>query len=128
MSAFWVFLGGGLGSLARLALSSCVQQLSKKLGWENFPFGVLTCNLLGSFLIGLLFGFLASREVASWVYPLLGTGFLGGFTTFSTFSRDTHELWTSGLISLAMLKVLLSVLGGVVAVAAGIRFAPGQTI
>ncbi|MEJ6578773.1 MAG: fluoride efflux transporter CrcB [Akkermansiaceae bacterium] len=121
MNALLIFLGGGLGSLARWGLSESLQQLVVKTSLHRFPVGILTCNVLGSFLIGCLFGYYTSRVAPTWIFPLFATGFLGGFTTFSTFAKDTHSLWTSGLTHLAFLKITLSVVLGILAVFIGIK-------
>jgi len=120
MNAFLVFLGGGLGSVARWGLSSFIQSLAQKTALHRFPIGILTCNVLGCFLIGCLFGY-TSRNLPAWAHPLLATGFLGGFTTFSTFAKDTHSLWTTNLAHLAFLKIILSVVLGVTAVFLGVK-------
>lgn len=121
MNALLVFLGGGLGSLARWGLSEAIQLIARKTSLDRFPIGILSCNLLGCFLIGCLFGYYTSRTAPTWVFPLVATGFLGGFTTFSTFAKDTHSLWTDGLSHLAFLKIILSVALGITAVFIGIR-------
>lgn len=121
MNALLVFLGGGLGSLARFGLASGISSLAKKSPLHQFPIGILTCNLLGCFLIGCLFGYFTQRSAPAWVFPFLTTGFLGGFTTFSTFAKDTHTLWSTGLTHLALLKIALSVVLGLVAVVLGIK-------
>lgn len=121
MTALFVFLGGGLGSLARWGLSESIQLFAQKTALHRFPVGILSCNVLGCFLIGCLFGHYASRTAPAWVFPFFATGFLGGFTTFSTFAKETHTLWTGGLGHLAFLKIALSVLLGITAVFAGIR-------
>jgi CrcB protein len=121
MNAFLVFLGGGLGSLARFGLSSGIQSMARKTSLHQFPVGILVCNLIGCFLIGCLFGYFAGKTTPPWVYPLLATGFLGGFTTFSTFAKDTHSLWSTGLTHLALAKIILSVVLGIVAVILGLR-------
>ena len=121
MNALLIFLGGGLGSLARFGLSTSIQSFAKKTSLYQFPVGILACNLLGCFLIGCLFGYFAGRTTPSWVYPLLATGFLGGFTTFSTFAKDTHSLWTTGLTHLAIAKIILSVVLGILAVILGLK-------
>lgn len=116
-----IFLGGGLGSVARWSLSSGIQTLARNTALKHFPIGILSCNILGCFLIGCLFGYFTSKTTPAWVMPLLATGFLGGFTTFSTFAKDTHSLWENGLTFLAFLKIFLSVTLGVSAVFIGIR-------
>jgi len=121
MNALLIFLGGGLGAVTRWGLSSGIQALTEKSSLARFPLGVLTCNILGCFLIGCLFGHFASRNAPAWVFPFLATGFLGGFTTFSTFAKDAHSLWTEDLAHLAILKIILSLLLGVVAVFWGVK-------
>jgi CrcB protein len=121
VNALLVFLGGGLGSLARFGLSSGIQALARKTSLHHFPVGILVCNLLGCFLIGCLFGYFTQKTTPPWIFPFLATGFLGGFTTFSTFAKDTHSLWSSGLTHLALAKIILSVVLGIVAVILGLR-------
>ena len=121
MTPLLIFLGGGLGSLARYGLSSGIQTLAQKTSLHKFPLGILTCNLLGCFLIGCLFGYFTNKSTPAWVFPLLATGFLGGFTTFSTFAKDTHSLWTTGLTAHALLQITISILLGLAAVFLGIK-------
>lgn len=127
MNALLIFLGGGLGALSRWGLSTGIQKLTIKTALAKFPLGILACNLLGCFLIGCVFGYFAQKNPA-WAFPLLVTGFLGGFTTFSTFGRDTFEAFNDGLPLIAVLNIVVSVLLGVLAVWAGLRlFAPGSS-
>ena len=121
MNALLIFLGGGLGSLARYGLSSGITSLAAKTSLHRFPLGILTCNLLGCFLIGCLFGYFTNKTTPPWVFPLLATGFLGGFTTFSTFAKDTHSLWTTGLTTYTILQITLSIFLGLAAVFLGIK-------
>jgi CrcB protein len=120
MNAFLVFLGGGLGALSRWGLSAGLEKLTNRTALNQFPLGVLACNLLGCFLIGCVLGHFA-QKTPFWVTPLLVTGFLGGFTTFSTFGRDTVSAIQSGLTLIAVLNILLSVTLGLLAVWAGLR-------
>lgn len=116
--ALVIFVGGGLGSVARWVLSSViVHHLPARV--RHFPFGILACNLLGCFLIGLFFGGLrAFRPEEVW-RSLLVTGFLGGFTTFSTFAEDTHRMFHHGPAMGAAANVAASVILGLAAVALG---------
>jgi len=124
VNAFLIFIGGGLGALSRWGLSTGIEKLTLKTVLHKFPLGILTCNLLGCFLIGCVFGYFAQKYPA-WAFPLLVTGFLGGFTTFSTFGRDTFEAFNDGLPLVALLNILLSVVLGVAAVWIGLRmFSP----
>ncbi len=127
MNVLLVFLGGGLGSIARLGLSTLVQNLATKTALHRFPFGILTCNLIGCFLTGCLFGYFAHKTAPPWVFPLLATGFLGGFTTFSTFAKDCHILWNSQLTGQLMIQIALSLLLGLLAVSLGIKLTHPST-
>lgn len=85
-----VFLGAGIGG----ALRHCVNLLSARAFAQEFPYGTLIVNVLGSFLMGTIVGLLASRAglVPQHVRLFLTTGVLGGFTTFSTFSLEAALL------------------------------------
>ncbi len=120
-AALLIFLGGGLGALARWGLSLGVQSLAEKTALHRFPAGILACNLLGCLAIGAIFGAFISRQPPSWLFPLAVTGFLGGFTTFSAFGNDTRVLLGSGLGTLALANILLSTLGGIACVILGYR-------
>ena len=88
-----------------------------------FPWGTLVVNVLGSFIMGLLAGWLAFRAGTGWsqaVRLLLTTGVLGGFTTFSAFSLDTVLLWERGEIGLAALYAGASVGLSVMALVLGL--------
>jgi len=124
VNLFFIFIGGGLGAISRFALSSGVQTLAEQTRLHRIPLGILTCNLLGSFLIGALFGYIASRSDGhpAWLHPFAVTGFLGAFTTFSTFALDTQKLFSSAPI-LAIINIAVSVLGCLAAVWLGFKLA-----
>lgn len=84
-----IFIGGGLGASCRWLLDNTIARFVRTDLW---PVGILTVNMLGCLLIGLLFGALIrEKETASWIWPFAATGFLGGFTTFSTFALQLLE-------------------------------------
>ena len=122
MQWLYIFLGGGLGAVSRFGLSSGIQTIAEHTRLHRFPLGILACNLLGSFLIGCLFGYIASRgnDQPGWLHPFAVTGFLGAFTTFSTFALDTQKLFSSSP-ALAMLNIAASVIGCLAAVWIGFR-------
>lgn len=110
-----MFLGGGLGAVARFVVASGVQGAST----SGFPFGTLAVNIVGCAAIGVLGGMLAARGMLSPdVQLFLIPGLLGGFTTFSAFGLDVVRLVEGGQASFAVLYVLLSAGGGIGAVAA----------
>ncbi len=105
--------GGGLGALSRYVVSGVIMD---KLG-DNFPYGTLTVNILGSFIMGFLAMWLVERVGLD---PLLRlaifVGFLGAFTTFSTFSMETLNLFEQGLQLKALMNMFLNVSFSVLAV------------
>lgn len=107
-----VFIGAGLGGVLRHVLNVWITML---LG-HGFPYGILTINVIGSLAMGLVAGWFAfAGEGPSGLKMFLGTGLLGGFTTFSAFSLDTALLMERGETLLAATyvvgSVVLSVLG-----------------
>ncbi|GAB4081108.1 hypothetical protein GCM10028783_20560 [Modestobacter muralis] len=110
-------LGGALGSLARWGLG-----LALPHDPGAWPTATLVVNLTGCLLLGLLAFALFTRHPRSpWLRPFLGTGVLGGWTTFSTFAVDAVQLADAGRGAAAAGYVLASVAGGVLAAAAGVR-------
>lgn len=115
-----IVLGGALGSFLRFAMNVPV---SARFG-RAFPWGTLSINVIGSFLIGLLAVLLVERwDVSPAVRLGLMVGVLGGGTTFSSFSLEVVNLVQNGALLRAMLYVLASVTVCVLAAAAGIHLA-----
>lgn len=113
MNFFWVFLGAGFGGGARWWVSTTLSKLLP----AYFPFGTLSVNILGSFLLGLLFfSYEDNTVIPDYLKLLLGTGFCGGFTTFSTFSLETVNLFRSGEILLGSGNILLNVIFTIIGV------------
>ncbi|MEM8849233.1 MAG: fluoride efflux transporter CrcB [Pseudomonadota bacterium] len=112
-----VALGGALGASARFLIGA-------HLARPGFPVAVLSANVIGSFLMGLLVVWLGTRGLKGWE-PFLLTGVLGGFTTFSAFSLETVTLIERGQMGQATLYVGLSVGGAVAALALGVWLARG---
>jgi CrcB protein len=111
-----VFIGGGLGSMARHGINRAGLAL---LG-PGFPWWTLAVNVVGSFLIGLLAGLFGALETGQNARLFLITGFLGGFTTFSAFSLDALTLWERGAVVPSGLYIIGSVILSLVAAALGL--------
>ena len=117
---FAIMLGGALGATLRYLVSNGVYNL---LG-RDFPYGTLVVNILGSFLMGVLSVILLERcEVDSLLKLAILVGFLGAFTTFSTFSMETLALINKGALSHALLNMLTSVIVCIFAVWLGMLIA-----
>jgi CrcB protein len=109
-------IGSFLGGISRYFLSQFVQ--NKFL--SSFPYGTLVVNILGCFLIGVIFG-LSERGNFTMLWRLfLVTGLLGGFTTFSSFSNETVALLRDGQIWHAFTYIALSLIVGLTATFSGI--------
>ena len=114
MQLLLVFIGGGLGAISRFLVTTT---LAGKLG--NFPLGTLAANFFGSLLMGLVIGLLAGRYES--IRLFVAVGFLGGFTTFSSFSAETLALIQSGQIFAAAANIIVSVGAGLAACAVGLK-------
>ena len=106
-----IFLGGGLGSVARYLLGIALPA-------RTFPLGTWLANLIGCLLIGYLAQTLARDNAA--LRALCITGFCGGFTTFSTLSLECVQLWQAQQFATLALYLAASLLLGLTAVAAGL--------
>lgn len=100
-----VALGGAAGAALRYLTGIGVLRL---FGHHEFPTAIITVNVIGSFLMGV-FVVAAAHRGLTHLSPLVVTGFLGGFTTFSSFSLETVNLVERGDLGQAALYVLLSV-------------------
>ncbi|AWN22298.1 fluoride efflux transporter CrcB [Deinococcus irradiatisoli] len=118
-AAIWVALGGAAGALTRYGLGGWLTLLTERSGWATFPLATLLINVSGSFLLGVVLAF-ASRGIGPPELRLaLGVGFLGAYTTFSTFSVDLDNLLTRGEGGKALLYLLGNVGLGLAAALAG---------
>lgn len=115
-----VAAGGAAGASARYLVGrATLQALGPNSAYGTMA-GTMIVNVLGSLLMGLLVGFLMMRTSSEWVRLLLTTGFLGGFTTFSTFSLDFSTLWERGEIGLAFGYAAASVVLSLLAIGGGL--------
>lgn len=110
-------LGGAFGSILRHVVAKAIHE---KIG-SVFPLGTLTVNVIGSFLLGLIY-MLVARKVGLTENArlLLGVGFCGGFTTFSAFALENFHLMEQKMVSTSVLYISISVTGGILALGAGI--------
>ena len=98
-----VAIGGALGAMARYGVSTLLFDAST----QRFPYATLSVNVLGSFLIGILFVLIVEKGLLPpEMRSILMVGFLGAFTTFSTFSLDALGLWQNGHLLLALVYAL----------------------
>jgi CrcB protein len=111
--ALWagVVIIGGLGSVARFMVDRAVARRASR----SFPFGTLTVNITGAVLLGFITGLALSHTIAL----LAGTAFVGAYTTFSTWMLETQRLAEERRIWPAALNIVLSVVLGLAAAAAG---------
>ena len=116
MIYLWIALGGAAGALSRYVVDDVVTRATG----TSFPLGTLVINISGSFAVGVLFALVTERAVlpADIRAPVM-IGFLGAYTTFSTFGSETYELTELGHWGLAVGNVALSAAAGVAAVALG---------
>lgn len=107
-----VMLGCALGGGLRYVITTYVNKLG------HFPYGTLTVNLLGCFFIGLIATILTEKvqNTSPYLSLLLTVGFLGGLTTFSSFSNETLLLLRTGSIDIALLNIGFNTMGGLIAV------------
>ncbi|MDP6329090.1 MAG: fluoride efflux transporter CrcB [Candidatus Thalassarchaeaceae archaeon] len=101
-----VGLGGAIGSILRYLITEIIPS-------NQMPYGTITVNLLGSMLLGIMFGAIAADAIINQDYVLLfGTGLLGAFTTMSAFAMDTVTL-TEDEISTTFIYVLITIVGSI---------------
>ncbi len=115
MTLFLVALGAAVGAPLRYLTDRAVQGRHDSV----FPWGTLTVNVAGSFVLGLLTGLPVSASVTA----LLGTGFCGALTTYSTFSYETLRLAQTGARFSAVLNVVVSIVAGLGAASIGLVLA-----
>ena len=110
--------GGFIGSVLRAYLNGVVNRHLP----HALPFGTLSVNLVGSFIIGLLFAlFMHTSAFSPTMKSFLTTGILGGLTTYSTFALETFWLFNQGSLFLALSNALLNVVGTILAAGSGYK-------
>jgi CrcB protein len=113
MNLLWIALGGAAGSLLRYGCS-------RWLNGPAFPYGTLAVNIIGSFLIGLLWAFF-SKQNDETAQLLLVTGFCGGFTTFSAFSLEGLQMLQQGRFAPFFLYTFATIFFGLLATYTGFK-------
>lgn len=124
LNVAYVALGGAVGAALRYLLGIGVVRLVGQGFWNGFPLAIITVNVIGSFLMGA-FVVLAAQRGLTHLSPLVMTGLLGGFTTFSAFSLETVTLMERGDYGTAAFYVAGSVIGAVGALMLGMAVTRG---
>lgn len=117
MTYFWIFIGGGLGSLFRFGLAQRFNALGA------YSWGTFAANGLSCLALGVLLGWAGRHHLSPEARLFFITGFCGGFSTFSTFSNELLVLLRQGDYLLAGAYLLSSVVVGLAAVLVGLRIA-----
>lgn len=115
MTALLVLLGGAVGAPARYLADQWVQSRHDSV----LPWGTFTVNVTGSLILGVVGGAASTGALPAWVLTLVGTGFCGALTTFSTFTYETWRLLETGSWRPAILNVVGSLAVGLAAAALG---------
>jgi CrcB protein len=113
---WWIAVAGGAGAGARYLLDGWVQHRVDR----PLPVGTFVINVSGSFVLGLLVGLVVAHGLSPDARLIAGTGFFGGYTTFSTLAYETVRLAEDGSRRLALANVAVSVTAGIAAAAAGL--------
>jgi CrcB protein len=111
-------IGGFIGAILRAYTAGLVNNTFK----HDIPFGTLSVNLIGSFLLGIFIGLIQYGIIQNaHLKSLLTTGMMGAFTTFSTFAVESFFLIKNGLIFESLSYILLNVIGSILLAAAGFK-------
>ena len=113
-----VALGGALGASARYGLDRLIERRSTAV----FPWSTFTINLTGCFLMGLVTAALVDRHhLPAWLRVGIVVGFIGGYTTFSTFVQEAYDVGDIHHVAIALAYVVASIAAGLVVLYAGLR-------
>ncbi|OZD74803.1 chromosome condensation protein CrcB [Rhodococcus sp. 05-339-2] len=121
MIALWIAVAGGLGAVVRFVVDAEVK--SRLAARTSLPWATLGINVSGSFLLGVLAGWVMFRAGSTDVQAVIGTGFCGGYTTFSTASVETVRLLQQGRRRDAAVNAIVSLLASVLACGGGLALA-----
>ena len=116
-----VALAGAAGAIARFVVDGAIQDRTD----SPLPLGTFVVNITGSLLLGVVAGLALSHSVSAHARLIVGTGFLGGYTTFSTYAYETYRLAEDGSGRLALLNMVGSIAVGLAAAACGLLLTGG---
>lgn len=112
-----VAIGGALGAMARYGISGWIFDSTS----HKFPYATLSVNVMGSLVMGVLFVLILEKgALPPEMRSLLMIGFLGAFTTFSTFSLDALGLWQNGHLFMALIYILATVILCLIAISSSV--------
>ena len=111
MTIFWVMLAGGLGSGARFLIS---QAAANALG-AQFPYGTVIVNVVGCFALGVVAQLASVDAISPQTRAAVAAGFLGGFTTYSSFNQETIAMFSGGASGAALSNIAITLAGGLAA-------------
>ncbi len=114
-----IMIGGSIGAALRHMLSFTIANNNN----SSFPWGTFAVNIIGSFIIGVLWQFFNDYEIPAHIRAILITGGLGAFTTFSTYSLDTVILLQNGQVKMGLMNTAVNATLGIIAVWVGITAA-----
>ncbi|MDK2821581.1 MAG: fluoride exporter [Clostridia bacterium] len=118
LNYLYIALGGALGATSRYIVSTWIYNKSEYL----FPLGTFIVNIIGCFLLGVFSNLTLEKSVSPQIRMMISVGFLGAFTTFSTFSLETLNIIKENNIGIAFLNITLSIIIGLLAVWVGVAF------
>jgi fluoride exporter len=121
MKILYLLLGGAFGTLARYFVSGFTHRYFN----TTFPIGTLMVNLIGSFIIGFLWALWENSNISSNLRTFVFIGILGGFTTFSTYSLESLNLFRDGEIRIGLINILANNVLALVLVFIGFILAKG---
>jgi len=113
-----VLIGGAIGSVSRFALSTCVNQVMQVK--SIFPYGTLAVNMIGSFLAGVVWGVSTETTMKPEIRIFMMVGFMGGFTTFSSYALESYNLFDNGEVKAAFMNILANNVLSLILVFAGV--------
>ena len=116
MTVMWIFIAGGLGSASRYLVGLWA---AAAFGMA-FPYGTLIVNFTGCFALGVVVQLATAGAWHNDVRAAIAAGFLGGFTTYSSFNQETLTMMTTGAFGPAALNIAITLAGGLAAGAIGI--------